>query len=65
VLPLLQRLPVEEGRHLRHRLGVEVDSAGEVLVVGGELVADLGVELVDEARGRHGHVSLVALRRRA
>ena len=41
VVALLERLAVEERRHLRHRQGVVVDRDGDVLVVGGELVADL------------------------
>ena len=58
VVALLERLAVEERRHLRHRLGVVVDRAGEVLVVGGELVADLDVELLGEAGC--GHTGLLA-----
>jgi hypothetical protein len=51
---LLERLLVEERGHPGHRQRVVVDRAGQVLVVGGELVADLGVELLDEAGGGHG-----------
>ena len=54
---------VEERRHLRHRQRVVVDRAREVLVVGSKLVADLGVELVDEAGSDHGGLLVLTGRR--
>jgi hypothetical protein len=54
VVALLERLRVEEARELRERLGVVVDGAGDVLLVGGVLVRDLLVELGDEVLSWHG-----------
>ena len=54
VAPLLHRLGVEEPGHLRHGQRVVVHRARHVLLVGGELVADLHVELLDETLRRHG-----------
>ena len=54
VVALLERLAVEEARELRQRLGVVVDRDRDVLLVRGELVADLLVELGDEGVGGHG-----------
>ena len=65
VVALLERLAVEERRHPRHRQRVVVDRAGEVLVVRGQLVADLGVELLDEAGCGHGVSWAVGVRRRS
>src|SRR5215207_967332 len=53
VVALLERLAVEEVRQLRERLGVVVHRDRHVLLMGGELVADLLVELGDEAVGGH------------
>jgi hypothetical protein len=53
VVALLERLGVEERGHPRHRQRVVMDGDREVLVVGGQLVADLVVELLGEARGGH------------
>jgi hypothetical protein len=54
VVALLERLAVEEGRELREGLGVVVHGARDVLLVGGELVGDLLIELGDESGGGHG-----------
>ena len=54
VLALFQRLPVEEAGQLRQRLGVVVHRARDVLLVGGELVADLLVQLGYEGVRWHG-----------
>ena len=48
VVALLERLRVEERREARERLRIEVDGDGDVLLMGGELVADLLVEPLDE-----------------
>ena len=48
VVALLERLPVEERGQTRERLGFVVDGDRDVLLVRGELVADLLVEPVDE-----------------
>ena len=53
VVALLHRLAVEEAGELRQRLVVVVDRARHVLLVGGELVADLLVELGDERVSSH------------
>ena len=52
VVALLQRLTVEKACQLRQRLGVVVDSASEVLLMGGELVGDLLIELGHKRRSR-------------
>jgi len=44
VVPLLDRLAVEEGGEPRQGLGVVVDRRADVLLLGGELVRDLLVE---------------------
>jgi hypothetical protein len=54
VVPLLDRLPVEEGSEPGQRLGVVVDGRPDVLLGGGELVRDLLVEGVGEALVGHG-----------
>jgi hypothetical protein len=53
VVALLERLAVEEACELRQRLGVVVHGDRHVLLVGGELVPDLLVELADEGVGGH------------
>ncbi len=52
VVPLLDRLPVEVRGELRKRLRVVVRGDRDVLLRGAELVADLAVECIREAR--HG-----------
>ena len=54
MVALLERLGVEERREAWKRLGVEVDGDGDVLLVCGELVADLLVEPLDEGGGGMG-----------
>ena len=56
---LLQRLGVEERGHPRHGQRVVVDGDREVLVVGGQLVADLEIELVGETLCGQLHSSTV------
>ena len=50
VVPLLDRLAVEVGCELRQRLGVVVDGDRDVLLRRAELVGDLLVECIREAR---------------
>jgi diadenosine tetraphosphatase ApaH/serine/threonine PP2A family protein phosphatase len=52
VVPLLDRLPVEVRGELRERLRVVVDGDRDVLLRGAELVPDLAVQGIREAR--HG-----------
>ena len=58
VVPLLDRLAVEVRGQVRERLGVVVDRDRDVLLRGGELVADLLVDCVVERahRGNSIHV---------
>jgi len=58
VVALLDRLPVEERRELRQGVGIEVGGDRDVLLRGGELVADLLGELKGEAGVRHVRRSL-------
>ena len=63
VAALLERLGVEERRHLGHRQRVVVDRTREVLVLSGELLADLDVQGLDEAICGHAHSSTCGVRR--
>ena len=58
VVALLERLAVEERRELRQRLPVVVDGDRHVLLVRGELVGDLLVELGHERVGGHRGIVL-------